>query len=97
MKILLTGARGMVGQNILSLAVKYKYDFLVPSSSELNLLSADSVNNYIRKNKPDMVIHAAGVVGGIQANMAQPVKFLVDNMQMGLNILMASSSCGVTL
>jgi GDP-L-fucose synthase len=37
-----------------------------------------------------MVIHAAGIVGGIQANMAAPVRFLVDNMQMGLNILMAS-------
>jgi GDP-L-fucose synthase len=42
-----------------------------------------------------MVIHTAGIVGGIQANMAQPVKFLVDNIQMGLNILMSSKDCGV--
>jgi GDP-L-fucose synthase len=38
------------------------------------------------------VIHAAGIVGGIQANIAQPVKFLVDNMQMGFNILMTSKT-----
>ena len=37
-----------------------------------------------------MIIHAAGIVGGIEANINYPVKFLVNNMQMGLNILMAS-------
>jgi GDP-L-fucose synthase len=37
-----------------------------------------------------LIIHAAGIVGGIEANINYPVKFLVNNMQMGLNILMAS-------
>jgi GDP-L-fucose synthase len=53
------------------------------------------VQYYINANKPDMVIHAAGIVGGIQANMTQPVKFLVDNMQMGLNIIMSAKAFGV--
>jgi GDP-L-fucose synthase len=53
------------------------------------------VQDYININKPDMIIHAAGVVGGIQANMTQPVKFFVNNMQMGLNILMSSKTYGV--
>ncbi len=95
MKILLTGANGMVGRNILELASKYNHDFLSPSSTELNLLDSDAVHLYISKNKPDMVIHAAGIVGGIQANISQPVKFLVDNMQMGLNILTASNNCNI--
>ena len=95
MKILLTGGQGMVGKNISFLSVKYGYKFLSPSSTQLNLLDADTVHQYISTHKPDMVIHAAGVVGGIQANMAQPVRFLVDNMQMGLNILTASNLCGV--
>lgn len=96
MKILLTGARGMVGQNILSLAGEYEHEFLSPSSAQLNLLDSNAVHDYIRIHKPDMVIHAAGIVGGIQANMAQPVKFLVENMQMGLNILTVSNACGVS-
>lgn len=96
MKILLTGARGMVGQNILSLAAEHEHEFLSPNSAQLNLLDSCAVHEYIRTHQPDMVIHAAGIVGGIQANIAKPVKFLVENMQMGLNILMASNAGGVT-
>lgn len=95
MKILLTGGNGMVGKNILYVAKRYRHIFLSPSSSELNLLDTNSTTRYIEKHNPDMVIHAAGVVGGIQANMARPVKFLVDNMRMGLNILTASNNCNI--
>jgi GDP-L-fucose synthase len=91
MKILLTGANGMVGKNILEVAEKHRHEFLSPSSTELNLLDGNAVNQYINIHQPEMVIHAAGIVGGIQANMAQPVKFLVENMQMGLNILTAAN------
>ena len=95
MKILLTGSKGMVGRNIVEYPIVTNHEFLLPTSRELNLLDTLSVQDYINTNKPDMVIHAAGVVGGIQANMAQPVRFLVDNMYMGLNILTASKECGV--
>jgi len=95
MKILITGSRGMVGSNIIEHSSASKHEILSPTSKELDLLDVRSVQNYININKPDMVIHAAGIVGGIQANMAQPVKFLVDNMQMGLNILTISKACGV--
>ena len=95
MKIHLIGSRGMVGRNIIELSSAHNHVILSPTSAELNLLDAESVQNYISANKPDMIIHAAGIVGGIQANMAQPVKFLVDNMQMGLNILMSAKVCSV--
>ncbi len=95
MKILLTGSRGMVGRNIIEHFSAHNHVILSPTSAELNLLDVESVQNYICANKPDMIIHAAGIVGGIQAYMAQPVKFLVDNMQMGLNILMSAKACSV--
>ena len=95
MKILLTGSRGMVGRNIIEHFSAHNHVILSPTSTELNLLDVESVQNYICANKPDMIIHAAGIVGGIQANMAQPVKFLVDNIQMGLNILMSAKACSV--
>lgn len=95
MKILLTGANGMVGKNILALANQHQHVFLSPSSAELNLLNGESVRQYLHEHKPDMIIHAAGIVGGIQANMAEPVRFLVDNMQMGLNILTAAKDAGI--
>ena len=96
MKIILTGSRGMVGHNITEHPMATNHEILSPTSKELNLLDVVAVQSYIKVNKPDMIIHAAGIVGGIQANMAKPVRFLVDNMQMGLNILMASKEFGVT-
>ncbi|MEO1942902.1 MAG: GDP-L-fucose synthase [Candidatus Thioglobus sp.] len=95
MKILLTGSRGMVGRNIVEHPLVASHEILSPTSKELNLLDSSSVDEFMRINTPEMVIHAAGIVGGIQANMAQPVKFLVDNMLMGLNILMTSKAYGV--
>jgi GDP-L-fucose synthase len=97
MKVFLTGSRGMVGKNILNHDYASNYEILSPTRRELNLLDAQSVQDYIVANKPDMVIHAAGVVGVIQANMEKPVKFLVDNMLMGMNVLMASKAYGVKM
>ena len=95
MKILLTGSSGMVGRNISEHASAKDHEILTPSSQELNLLDGDSVSAYIKFCKPDIVIHAAGIVGGIQANISNPIRFFVNNIQMGLNIVMASRSCGV--
>lgn len=95
MKILLTGSKGMVGKNILEHASALDYEFLEPSSGDLNLLNRQAVDIYLKKHKPDMIIHAAGIVGGIQANISEPVRFLVNNMQMGLNVLMAARETGI--
>lgn len=95
MKILLTGGTGMVGKNILEHLSVQKYTFLHPSSKELNLQNYDSVNHYIQFHQPDFVIHCAGFVGGIQANMANPVRFLMDNLDIGRNIIMAAKNNNV--
>lgn len=88
--ILLTGSSGMVGKNIINNTKSEKFKILCPTSKDLNLLNYKETENYIAFNKPKMIIHAAGIVGGIEANINYPVKFLVDNTQIGLNILMAS-------
>ncbi len=90
MKIFLTGGNGMVGKNILLFSKAKKYTFLYPTSKELDLKDYDSVNQYIKFNQPDFIIHAAGIVGGIHSNIANPVKFLIDNVEIGKNIIMAA-------
>jgi GDP-L-fucose synthase len=42
-----------------------------------------------------MIIHAAGKIGGIQANLREPVSFLVDNLDMGRNIVMGAYKSGI--
>ncbi len=93
--ILLTGSRGMVGQNILSHPEASSYTWLTPSKLELNLNELHSVQDYFKKFRPDAVIHAAGKVGGIQDNIANPVRFLVDNLDMGLNLIMTAREANI--
>ncbi|WNQ10427.1 GDP-L-fucose synthase [Paenibacillus aurantius] len=88
MKILLTGASGMVGRNLME--KNESFNFLTPSSNELDLLSYDKTFQYLKFHKPDFIVHAAGRVGGIQANISDPVRFLIENLDMGRNIVMAA-------
>jgi GDP-L-fucose synthase len=94
-KVLLTGGGGMVGRNLLEHPLIGKCDILAPRSSELDLCDFSSVQAYLSIHKPDMVIHAAGRVGGIQANMRDPVSFLLENLDMGRNIVWASRQAGI--
>lgn len=93
-KILLTGGTGMVGKNITARAPE-GYKLLTPSREELNLIDAKECRQYIRKHQPDLIIHAAGIVGGIQANMKYPVKFLVQNTDMARNLIMTAAEEGI--
>lgn len=96
MKILLTGASGMVGRNLLAHPAAARHAWLTPGSGELDLLDFAAVRRYLQASQPDLVIHAAGRVGGIQANLREPVRFLVDNLDMGRNVLLAAAETGIT-
>jgi GDP-L-fucose synthase len=90
MKLLITGSHGMVGQNILENSNIQQYDILTPASSVLNLLNYDNVKEYLQYYKPDMIVHCAGKVGGIQANMKNMYDFFTENAVMGINLVKAS-------
>jgi GDP-L-fucose synthase len=94
-KLLLTGGGGMVGRNLLEHPALARFDVLAPSSRELDLRDAGAVTDYLATHRPDVVMHSAGRVGGIQANMREPVAFLVDNLDMGRNLLLAAQRSGV--
>ena len=87
MKILLTGGSGMVGKNILENEQANLYKFIHPNSDELNLLEKDKIFDFLSTYQPDLIIHAAGRVGGIQANISDPEGFFMDNLLMGVNLI----------
>jgi len=95
MRVLITGGSGLVGRNLRAHPRAQAHDILAPRSNELNLLDSAATTATVAAMAPDLIIHAAGRVGGIQANMAQPVEFLVDNADMGRNILIAAKSARI--
>lgn len=95
-RLFLTGGSGMVGRNLQDHAAAAQWDILAPSSRDLDLMDAAAVADYLAAQKPDIVVHAAGKVGGISANMADPVAFLDRNVMIGRNVIMGARQAGVT-
>ncbi len=61
MKVLVTGARGFVGRNVVETLKSHSgVTVLSPSRAELDLLSDDSVSTYVANEKPNVIIHLAG-------------------------------------
>ncbi len=86
MRILLTGASGFLGRNIIP-KLKEAYHIYGVSSKDADLRKQSDCKRLISKFYPDVIIHAAGSVGGIGANRENPGKFMYDNLIMGANLI----------
>jgi GDP-L-fucose synthase len=88
MKILITGGSGFLGKNLqkhFEHAANYN---IVPISSQVyDLRDSYACKKMLETYQPDVVVHAAGSVGGILANQKNPGKFMYDNLAMGMNML----------
>lgn len=90
-KIYIAGHRGMVGSAILrNLQEKGFHNFVLKSSSELDLRNQHAVNSFFETEKPDYVFLAAAKVGGIQANNTLRAEFLYDNLMIQNNVIHAA-------
>ncbi len=90
-KIYVAGHRGMVGSALLrNLEKKGFTNFVLRTSSELDLRNQQQVDDFFKKEKPDYVFLAAAKVGGIHANNIFRADFLYDNLMIQNNVLHAS-------
>lgn len=88
MKILLTGGTGFLGKNIQRhFKNDTSYNLSAISSETYDLRSDQACRKALEYYQPDIIIHAAGSVGGIMANRKNPGKFMYDNLAMGINML----------
>ena len=87
-RIYVAGHRGMVGSAVVRLLEKQGFDKLVlRTSNELDLTDYAAVEDFFKHEKPDIAILAAARVGGIQANIDCPAKFLYENLTIQNNII----------
>jgi GDP-L-fucose synthase len=94
-RVFVAGHSGMAGSALVRRLAQENCDLLVAERRELDLTRQDDTERYLAAAKPDVVIMAAGVVGGILANMTYPANFLADNLAMALNCIHASHRVGV--
>jgi GDP-L-fucose synthase len=86
MKVLLTGATGFLGKN-LAPVLSEDYEVVGYGSEPWDLRDQSKVEYIVQKIRPDVIVHAAGSVGGIGANKENPGKFMYENLIMGTNLI----------
>lgn len=87
-KIYIAGHRGMVGSAILrQLKAKGYTNFILKTSSELDLRNQQAVADFFAKEKPDYVFLAAAKVGGIIANNTYRGDFIYENLMIQNNVI----------
>ncbi|MEY4202750.1 MAG: hypothetical protein RL013_452 [Bacteroidota bacterium] len=95
-RILVAGHRGMVGSAITRALHNKGYSNLVlAGKNALDLRNQLEVNEFFRREKPDIVFLAAARVGGIYANNTYRAEFIYDNLMMEANVINAAHIYGV--
>lgn len=90
-KIYVAGHSGMVGSAIVRALEGAGFSqFLLRSSSELDLTNQNAVNVFFEKERPEYVFLSAAKVGGIHANDVYPADFIRDNLLIQTNVIDAA-------
>jgi GDP-L-fucose synthase len=92
----IAGHRGMVGSAIvLQLRAAGETNIVTRTHSELDLTDQLAVRDFMRAERPDVVILAAAKVGGIHANNTYPADFIYENLMIECNVIHEAFGAGV--
>ncbi len=95
MKIIVLG-KGLVGGALISrLSSELDYQVLGINRSDCDLREYNAVKNLFAIEKPEIVILAAGIVGGIEENLASPAELILENSRIILNVISAAISSNI--
>lgn len=87
-KILITGGNGFIGSRVTHyLKQSGVKNIYTPGSKECNLLNQHDIQKLFQNYKPDIVIHLAAKVGGIEAIRSAPGTYYYENLIMGAYLL----------
>jgi GDP-L-fucose synthase len=95
MTIVVAGHTGLVGSAIFEALEDRGESVIGINSKVVNLLDREATFEFIHNHKPQLVIDAAAVVGGIGANNQFRVEFLSKNLQIQSNLMDASHAANV--
>lgn len=95
-RLYLAGHRGLLGGALVRrFGADPGVELVHDTDAHVDLRDADAAAAAIGAARPDVLVLVAGRVGGIGANLADPVGFLEDNLRIQLNVLRAAHAAGV--
>ena len=96
-RIFVSGHGGMVGSAILRALASSGKDWQVVTKSrtDLDLCNQGEVDDFIRHERPEFIVNAAGKVGGIHANNTYPAEFIHENLLINANLIHSAWKHGV--
>ena len=81
----------MVGSSLVKRFIREdSFEVLTTNSNDLDLRNKSDVMDFFIEHKPEVVVDAAAKVGGIYVNSIEPVDFLIDNLTIQNNLMMAA-------
>ena len=96
-RIFVSGHGGMVGSAILRALSSSAKDWqtITKTRADLDLCDQKAVEDFIRNERPEFIINAAGKVGGIHANSTYPAEFIRENLLINANLIHSAWKHGV--
>ena len=95
-KYYIAGHRGMVGSAIArQLRAAGETNIVTRTHAELDLTDQLAVRDFLKAERPDVVILAAAKVGGIHANNTYPADFIYENLMIECNVIHEAFGAGV--
>lgn len=95
-RVLVTGGAGFLGSHVVDrLRELGCSEVIVPRSSTYDLRDPRIALSLLQDTKPDLIIHLAASVGGIEANRRNPGSYFYDNLSMGIHLIEAARIVGV--